>query len=697
MVTTYGEPANVAITQPDNPAFQTITTSLPSGTVSKIDLSEQRRFIINEFLNTPLNRGLHITSDVPISIYYEIRHFVNPETFSLKGRNALGIHFFTPFQTTFRKNPATINGFDVLTTSYIYVIATEDNTLVTFKPTNELNETRRRGSFTVKLMKGQTYTIQTKGFQVADNLAGTEIQSTKPIAVTVSDDSFYFLEHTGDQLIPVHLLGTRYAAIRGPELDDAPTDIPNYDKGPYERIYVIATEGNTIIYDINNKAQMLSLDAGETAFFELKDEAMMLEGNAPFYAWHFTGYLVEPSAALLPPLDCNGSREVGLINTDDIGSYLFFITRAGNQDGFEIENNLDYIEPTDFKEIPGSNGEYVYAEFLWLLDKLPTDTPLRIRNNKGFFHMGAMQRSGLSTAYVYHTDYTLSPNLGLGQDTLNFCEGELLTIDAGPNFSSYLWQDGSTESSYTAKEAGMYWVEVFNGECYLRDSVVVIKESLPVISWNDELLLCSGKDTLVTPGNQFESYLWQDGAVTESYKISQPGAYWVEVGNSCGMARDSLTVIADTRILDFTTDTCLFDYSPKLTLAPNNGVNFQWEGKAMDEPLNTTESGNFRITLQNSCALIEQSTEVRIVDLNTISLINAVSANNDGINEFFQLPDFLSQASLSITNRWGDAVFQSSLYTGDWPQQDTDSGTYFYQITHPCMPNPLTGWVKIIR
>ncbi len=696
MVTTYEQVANIKVTQPDNQAFQTITAEIGANTTGKIDLTSQRRFVVNAFLNTPLNKGLHITSDVPVSIYYEIRHFVNPETFSLKGRNALGTHFFTPFQTTFRKDPANIQGFDVLTTSNIHVIATENNTLVTFEPTTELQETSREGTFTVKLNKGQTYSMQAKGFKTNNNLAGTEITSNKPIAVTVSDDSFYFLEHTGDQLLPVHLLGTRYAAIRGPELDEAPTDVPDFDKGPYERIYVVATQNNTKIYNTAKAEQAFELDAGETAFFELTDEVMMIEGNAPFYAWHFTGYLVEPTAALLPPLDCNGSKEVGLINTDDIGLYLFIITKKGNESSFGVDNGTDFINSNEFQSIPGSN-EYVFAEYLLFSDRVPTNVPMRIKNSNGFFHMGVMQRSGLSTAYAYHTDFTLSPNLNFGRDTLFFCEGEKVQLDAGPQFKNYEWQDGSTSSKFEATEAGLYWVEVFNGECYFRDSVFLVKEENPIIFWEDELLFCSGRDTLITPGPNFESYLWQDDAVTSTYKVNEAGLYWVEVENTCGVTRDSILVSEDNSSLDFTTDTCLFDYAPQISLAPNSGATFQWRGQEIGKPLITDQSGIFTLTLQNSCALVEQETKVHLIDLNELDFINAVSANNDGINEVFELPEFLSQAGLSITNRWGDVVYQNINYKGNWPEPNTPAGTYFYQITHPCMPNPLIGWVKIIR
>jgi hypothetical protein len=62
--------------------------------------------------------------------------------------------------------------------------------------------------------------------------------------------------------------------------------------------------------------------------------------------------------------------------------------------------------------------------------------------------------------------------IGGGEDTIRTSLPE--TLEAGSGFASYLWQDNSTSSSYTATEYGLYWVEVSNDNgCTNRDSVVV--------------------------------------------------------------------------------------------------------------------------------------------------------------------------------------------------------------------------------
>ena len=62
--------------------------------------------------------------------------------------------------------------------------------------------------------------------------------------------------------------------------------------------------------------------------------------------------------------------------------------------------------------------------------------------------------------------------IGGGKDTL--ISDFPLTLDAGSEFSAYVWQDLSTMSTYEVTASGLYWVEVANEHgCSVRDSVYV--------------------------------------------------------------------------------------------------------------------------------------------------------------------------------------------------------------------------------
>ena len=61
--------------------------------------------------------------------------------------------------------------------------------------------------------------------------------------------------------------------------------------------------------------------------------------------------------------------------------------------------------------------------------------------------------------------------LDLGPDT-NLCSGPVSLVVLIPN-ADYLWQDGSTDSTYLAKYPGEYYVQVTYQECRVSDTVQV--------------------------------------------------------------------------------------------------------------------------------------------------------------------------------------------------------------------------------
>ncbi len=69
------------------------------------------------------------------------------------------------------------------------------------------------------------------------------------------------------------------------------------------------------------------------------------------------------------------------------------------------------------------------------------------------------------------TDFSFSVDLG---EDVSAVQGNPVTLDAGPGYSSYLWSDGSTSRTLTVGQTGNYWVKVGNNAgCEASDTVSV--------------------------------------------------------------------------------------------------------------------------------------------------------------------------------------------------------------------------------
>jgi hypothetical protein len=66
------------------------------------------------------------------------------------------------------------------------------------------------------------------------------------------------------------------------------------------------------------------------------------------------------------------------------------------------------------------------------------------------------------------------PSVNLGPDTLNIASGQIVTLDAGAGYSSYLWSTGATTRTINVSSAGTYSVTVTDGNgCIGSDQTVI--------------------------------------------------------------------------------------------------------------------------------------------------------------------------------------------------------------------------------
>ena len=74
------------------------------------------------------------------------------------------------------------------------------------------------------------------------------------------------------------------------------------------------------------------------------------------------------------------------------------------------------------------------------------------------------------------------PVVNLGKDAV-ICEGEIVQLITDSIYTSYLWQDGSTNSSYILSKPGVYWFTVNYNNCFNSDTVIYTLCEPPLNIW----------------------------------------------------------------------------------------------------------------------------------------------------------------------------------------------------------------------
>lgn len=98
--------------------------------------------------------------------------------------------------------------------------------------------------------------------------------------------------------------------------------------------------------------------------------------------------------------------------------------------------------------------------------------------------------------------------LDLGPD-INKCRTEVITLDAGGGFVSYLWSDLSEDAILSASEAGVYSLTVTDqcGRRYQDTVMFSIDESLKP-NLGPDIQLCEGDTTSISVGSEFNWVQW---------------------------------------------------------------------------------------------------------------------------------------------------------------------------------------------
>ena len=259
---------NVTISQPANPNFIPISVQIqPYGTQS-VNLTPYIEIIENKPANTILNYGLLIKATTEITVYYEVGILYNPEIFALKGQNALGTEFYTPFQN-FTNNGVGYSSFDI--------VATEDNTIVKITPANNIVGYPANTTFTINLNKGQTYSATARSQLANLHLGGSHITSNKPIAVTIKDDSISgarwggCVDLAGDQIVPVNKIGTEYIVMKG---------FLNYN---IEKVFILAVNDNTELFIDGSLTPSATINLKETYSCDITQNVTYFKTSKPVY------------------------------------------------------------------------------------------------------------------------------------------------------------------------------------------------------------------------------------------------------------------------------------------------------------------------------------------------------------------------------------------------------------------------------
>ena len=260
----------------------------------------------------------------------------------------------------------------------------------------------------------------------------------------------------------------------------------------------------------------------------------------------------------------------------------------------DLGNDTTLCEGQELQLNAGSG----YSQYLWSTGSV--DSSIVVTGSE-LIWLEVVSETGCVWYDTIFIDFVAGVEIDLGNDT-TICQGESLLLDAGSVWESILWFNGSTGQTITISDPGNYWVMVTdNNGCSGMDTILVELSPAVVVSLGGDTTLCIGDDYILNPGENFTSYLWQDGSTGAYYTIVNSGVYWVEVTDIYGCNG------ADTVSIDFVpspevnlgNDTTICS-GTTLTLNPGTQYSsYLWQDNSTLPQYTVNTTGFYSVTVTN--------------------------------------------------------------------------------------------------
>ena len=222
-------------------------------------------------------------------------------------------------------------------------------------------------------------------------------------------------------------------------------------------------------------------------------------------------------------------------------------------------------------------------------------------NQSGLYSVTVTSPAGCTGTSQLNVTAQPSPNPQIS-GTLNICDGETTTLNAGNNFFTYLWNDGSSQQTLIANQSGTYFVTVTNSiGCAGVDSVTVLVEPTPTPDIMGILAICEGEATLLETEAGFANYLWSDGSTGTSLNVTAGGNYSVTVTSQAGCSGSNTVTVVESPNPepDITGDLQICEGETATLDAGSGFTEYLWSEGSIGNSISVATSGQYSVTVSN--------------------------------------------------------------------------------------------------
>lgn len=241
---------------------------------------------------------------------------------------------------------------------------------------------------------------------------------------------------------------------------------------------------------------------------------------------------------------------------------------------------------------------YPGASYLWQDGSMQADFEV---SDSGLYHI----QVSIVPCIVYDSiqiDLRAISPPDLGPDT-TLCLGEQISLQNPFSNQTGLWSDGSNLDSLLIGQAGIYWLEIFDGFCPVRDSLQLYILANESVDLGADTTICRGEELVLDPGFPGTQHIWQGTIDQPTFTADSSGWYWVQVIAPLCDDTDSIFVsVREPPAIEIGMDTLRFCLGDSLFLDVPDDPNFtySWDDGGTSADRWLKEEGWYRLRVFDS-------------------------------------------------------------------------------------------------
>ncbi|MEZ5196493.1 MAG: gliding motility-associated C-terminal domain-containing protein [Bacteroidales bacterium] len=292
---------------------------------------------------------------------------------------------------------------------------------------------------------------------------------------------------------------------------------------------------------------------------------------------------------------------------------------------FNLGADTSFCTDTYFLINAGSG----YTSYAW---QDGSNDSIFITNQPGTYYVDVYNPCGNNTDTIVLTNYPVQ-EANLRNDSI-LCHGDFVLLNPGFGFTSFLWQDGSTNQFLYTGQTGIYWVDITDSNtCHNIDSIY-LEFVLPDPNLGTDTIMCPWDSITFHADSQFVTFLWHDNSIQNYYVADTSGIFWCEVTDTMGcVGRDTinLDILLPPHVgIGNDTSICIFD---SIELSPGYDKYYHdyiWQDGSTDSTLLISEQGLYWVEVTNVCGSDMDSLYLSLIELPFVFIGNdTVLALND--------------------------------------------------------------------